>query len=197
MSLYQLVRIILSIAIVVGLFFPLRKKLKKKPLVVILLIVFLLVDIVLCELPVENTFMAFRTPQEAAKYVGINDVSFVVEGEKSGLIISGGQGKYQEKIFPKLDKGWGVGGESATNIRGFFSGDDTAIQLVQYKDTQEYYIVVIFAGIADSIEDSLGSSFQTLQTGDGIVSDSIFLAYIPGYDSQYMLTINNDVIRIS
>lgn len=196
MSLYQLIRIVVSLAIVVGLFFVLRKKLQQKVLMIGLFVVFVLADVLLCELPIENTFVSFRTPQEAARYVGIDDVSFVIEGQSSGLVISGGQGEYQEKIFPKIADGWGLGGESATHIRTFFSEDSVAGQLVQYKETKEYYIVVIFAGTVDSIEDSLGSTFQTLQVGDGITSDSILVAYIPEYTSQYMLTINDKTVNI-
>ena len=144
-------------------------------------------DVLLCNTPLENTVY---------NYVGFGDVTDVVEGEESALFLTGGSGQYQMRVFPKTADGWKLCGENGTNITGFFSGEDTAIQLVQMKNSTEYYVVVICTGGNAEVTDSCGSVFQTLQEGDGVASDGIYLAYVPGYDAQYVLTVNGETISL-
>ena len=190
MSLYQIFRILVSICIAGAFFLLFRKKLRRKTLLV-------LADIALCEIPVENAFVTFASPESAAQYVGIDHVSFIIDGADTGLLISGETGEYQERIFPKAQDGWKLSGESATHIRGFYSGTDAAIQLLQYKDTAEYYLLVIYMGTPPVLSDSNGSAFQLLQAGDGYTTDSIFAAYVPQYGANYAVTINGETVYIS
>jgi hypothetical protein len=64
------------------------------------------------------------------------------------------------------------------------------------KNSTEYYVVVICTGGNAEVTDSCGSVFRTLQEGDGVTSDSIYLAYVPGYDAQYVLTVNGETISL-
>lgn len=197
MSLYQIFRIVISIGIAGAFFLLFRRKLRRKVLYISVGILLILADIALCELPVENAFVTFASPESAAQYVGIDNVSYIIDGADTGLLISGKEGDYQERIFPKTQGGWKLSGESATHIRGFYSGTDVAIQLLQYKDTSEYYLVVICIGTPPALCDSAGSTFQLLQTGDGYTTDSIFAAYIPQYNDSYAVTINGETVYIS
>ena len=142
MSLYQIFRILVSICIAGAFFLLFRKKFRRKTLYIIAAALLVLADIALCEIPVENAFVTFASPESAAQYVGIDHVSFIIDGADTGLLISGETGEYQERIFPKAQDGWKLSGESATHIRGFYSGTDAAIQLLQYKDTAEYYLLL-------------------------------------------------------
>lgn len=197
MSLYQIFRILVSICIAGAFFLLFRKKLRRKTLYIIAAALIVLADIALCEIPVENAFVTFASPESAAQYVGIDHVSFIIDGADTGLLISGETGEYQERIFPKAQDGWKLSGESATHIRGFYSGTDAAIQLLQYKDTTEYYLLVIYMGTPPVLSDSNGSAFQLLQAGDGYTTDSIFAAYVPQYGANYAVTINGETVYIS
>lgn len=197
MSLYQILRILVSIGIAGAFFLLFRKKLRRKMLYIVAAVLLILSDIALCELPVENAFVTFDSPESAAQYVGIDHVSYIIDGADTGLLISGETGEYQERIFPKTQDGWKLSGESATHIRGFYSGPDAAIQLLQYKDTAEYYLVVIYMGTPPALSDSNGSAFQLLQAGDGYTTDSIFAAYVPQYSADYAMTINGETVYIS
>ena len=68
--------------------------------------------------------------------------------------------------------------------------------MVQMKNSTEYYVVVICTGGNAEVTDSCGSVVRTLQEGDGVTSDSIYLAYVPGYDAQYVLTVNGETISL-
>lgn len=197
MSLYQILRILVSIGIAGAFFLLFRKKLRRKMLYIVAAVLLILSDIALCELPVENAFVTFDSPESAAQYVGIDHVSYIINGADTGLLISGETGNYQERIFPKAQDGWKLSGESATHIRGFYSGPDAAIQLLQYKDTAEYYLVVIYMGTPPALSDSNGNAFQLLQAGDGYTTDSIFAAYVPQYGANYAVTINGETMYIS
>lgn len=179
------------------LFPPFQEKLRRKTLYIIAAALLVLADIALCEIPVENAFVTFASPESAAQYVGIDHVSFIIDGADTGLLISGETGEYQERIFPKAQDGWKLSGESATHIRGFYSGTNAAIQLLQYKDTAEYYLLVIYMGTPPVLSDSNGSAFQLLQAGDGYTTDSIFAAYVPQYGANYAVTINGETVYIS
>ena len=184
MSLFQLIRLVLAGLAALVLFLLLRKKLKQRTAIILAVAVFAVADVLLCNTPLENTVYTFPTPEAAANYVGFGDVANVVEGAESTLFLTGGSGQYQMR------------GENGTNITGFFSGEDTAIQLVQMKNSTEYYVVVICTGGNAEVTDSCGSVFQTLQEGDGVASDGIYLAYVPGYDAQYVLTVNGETISL-
>lgn len=196
MSLFQLIRLVLAGLAALALFLLLRKKLKQRTAIILAVAVFAAADVLLCNTPLENAVYTFPTPKAAADYVGFGDVTDVVEGEESALFLTGGSGQYQMRVFPKTADGWKLCGENGTNITGFFSGEDTAIQLVQMKNSTEYYVVVICTGGNAEVTDSCGSVFQTLQEGDGVASDSIYLAYVPGYDAQYVLTVNGETISL-
>lgn len=159
MSLYQIFRILVSICIA-GAFSSFQEKLRRKTLYIIAAALLVLADIALCEIPVENAFVTFASPESAAQYVGIDHVSFIIDGADTGLLISGETGEYQERIFPKAQDGWKLSGESATHIRGFYSGTDAAIQLLQYKDTAEYYLLVIYMGTPPVLSDSMVARFN-------------------------------------
>lgn len=196
MSLFQLIRLVLAGLAALVLFLLLRKKLKQRTAIILAVAVFAVADVLLCNTPLENTVYTFPTPEAAANYVGFGDVANVVEGAESTLFFTGGSGQYQMRVFPKTADGWKLCGENGTNITGFFSGEDTAIQLVQMKNSTEYYVVVIYTGGNAEVTDSYGSVFRTLQEGDGVTSDSIYLAYVPGYDAQYVLTVNGETISL-
>lgn len=197
MSLYQILRILVSIGIAGAFFLLFRKKLRRKMLYIVAAALLILSDIALCELPVENAFVTFDSPESAAQYVGIDHVSYIIDGADTGLLISGETGEYQERIFPKAQGGWKLSGESATHIRGFYSGTGAAIQMLQYKDTAEHYLVVIYMGTPPALSDLNGSAFQLLQAGDGYTTDSIFAAYVPQYGANYAVTINGETVYIS
>lgn len=197
MSLYQIFRILVSSGIAGAFFLLFRKKLRRKTLYIVAVVLLILADIALCELPMENLFVTFDSPESAARYVGIHSVSYIVDGADTGLLISGEAGEYQERIFPKTQEGWKLSGESATHIRGFYSGTDAAIQLLQYRNSGEYYLVVICMGTPPELSDSMGSAFQLLHAGDGYAADSIFAAYIPQYGAGYTVTINGETVYIS
>ena len=196
MSLFQLIRLVLAGLAALALFLLLRKKLKQRTAIILAVAVFAAADVLLCNTPLENAVYTFPTPKAAADYVGFVDVTDVVEGEESALFLTGGSGQYQLRVFPKAADGWKLCGENGTDIKGFFSGEDTAIQLVQMKNSTEYYVVVICTGGNAEVTDSYGSVFRTLQEGDGVTSDSIYLAYVPGYDAQYVLTVNGETISL-
>lgn len=197
MSLYQILRILVSIGIAGAFFLLFRKKLRRKMLYIVAAALLILSDIALCELPVENAFVTFDSPESAAQYVGIDHVSYIIDGADTGLLISGETGEYQERIFPKAQDGWKLSGESATHIRGFYSGTGAAIQMLQYKDTAEHYLVVIYMGTPPALSDSNESVFQLLQAGDGYTTDSIFAAYVPQYGANYAVTINGETVYLS
>lgn len=94
MSLYQIFRILVSICIAGAFFLLFRKKLRRKTLYIIAAALLVLADIALCEIPVENAFVTFTSPESAAQYVGIDHVSFIIDGADTGLLISGETGEY-------------------------------------------------------------------------------------------------------
>lgn len=87
MSIFQLIRLVLSAVLALGVFCLARKKLKsKKILWAAAAAAWIIFDIALCETPFENLFYTFRTPEDAGRYVDMDRIVLIVNGQESGML---------------------------------------------------------------------------------------------------------------
>lgn len=193
MSTFQLIRLMLSAVPTIGVFFLLRSRIHRcKLLWGIPIAIFVLLNIGLCETPVENLFVTFPTPQAAARYVGMPDAHCIVEGERSGFFTSVDGNETTCRIFPKSDSGWQLSGESASRFKTVYAGDNFAVQLWRYRHSEECYIVVFSLGQIQQVSDTRSSVFQPLDA-----SGTAYAAYVPDYaGSAYALFVDGQRIPL-
>lgn len=200
MSIFQLIRLVLSAVLALGVFCLARKKLKsKKILWAAAAAAWIIFDIALCETPFENLFYTFRTPEDAGRYVDMDRIVLIVNGQESGMLFSESQNEFTGRIFPKTEQGWKMSGESATHIRGTYIGENATVQLWQYAKTSEYYVVAICFEPESTVQDTLMSDFLQIpsETNEEGLGEA-YAAYVPAYaQGQYAVFVNGEQILLS
>lgn len=203
------VRIIIAaiISIIVAICLMKFTKVRKQYISVLTIAIILVVTTVLAGVPFENAFVTFSTPEESFNYFHNKkfESQLVIDGEKSSLVIGGENGDYTVQIVPKAEKGWKLARGVDTKVVVNESVDGVAINVFQYKDTQEYYISVVNTnGEEIEISDSYSSEFSSLtykniSLNNASLNKTIktYYAYIDNFNEQYFITINGIEIPLN
>ena len=203
------VRIIIAaiISIIVAICLMKFTKVRKQYISVLTIAIILVVTTVLAGVPFENAFVTFSTPEESFNYFHNKkfESQLVIDGEKSSLVIGGENGDYAVQIVPKAEDGWKLARGVDTKVVVNESVDGVAINVFQYKDTQEYYISVVNTnGEEIEISDSYSSEFSSLTykniaLNNGSLNKTIktYYAYIDNFNEQYFITINGIEIPLN
>lgn len=169
------------------------KKSKTKKTVVIIFSVFLLAVSAL--IPFENLFVTFSTAESSYKYHNQGTPVITVDGQATSLVVGQKGNTSIYNIIPKVDNGWKLGmGYNLKNIyQSIDSADKNLINVFQYKNTNEFYLVVTnFEGKNLQINDSMNSEFLLPEISDknGSASDCVYYAYVNALGSDYVLCVN-------
>lgn len=199
--LYAAVRIILCFILFIVCIF-ITKKLKmhnKRVLKISAAIVCLVICIALNFIPIENLFITFPTVQSSYKYSNTGNADLIINGTETDLVISGNKGSNNVLIIPKNNEGWKIG--RGIDTKAFFHKNinSVSIRVYQYKDTQDYYIILTdMVGILDRVSDSMDSVFESREINVGSSNESYFeyFAYVNHLDENYSLTLNEEIIYI-
>lgn len=196
--------IIIRLIILLLVLFPVLvkergKKSKTKKTVAIILSAFLLAVSAL--IPFENLFVTFSTAESSYKYHNQGTPVITVDGQDTSLVVGQKRNTYIYNIIPKVDNGWKLGmGYNMKNIyQSVDSADKNLINVFQYKNTNEFYLVVTnIEGKALQINDSMNSEFVLSESSDknGSANDSAYYAYVNVLDSDYVLCVNGVDIPI-
>lgn len=150
--------------------------------------------------PFENLLVTFSSPEAAYKYVNAGtDVKLVVDGKNSDFVIGDRNGTDVLMAVPKTAKGWKIGVGSNIKQITHRVKDGIVISVYQYKDTEDYYILVYDTqGEPIDISDSFGTEFLSVER----YSDSLGKMFVTYYasveklDQQYTLTINAEQLFV-
>ena len=153
-------------------------------------------------LPVENLILTFETPESAYQYVsfGPADVKLVVNGKHSDLVVGYKNGADELLIIPRNEQGYKVGIGTDTREIAQKVVDNVIIQVFQYKNTDDYYLVVAntSSGMVD-ITDSYESDYIYQESHNKILDEVYFTYYasLPDFDETYWVSINGEVVWLS
>ena len=100
---------------------------------------------------------------------------------------------HRVQILPKEDGKWKLSGEGGTHFRRVYANDTATVVLLQYKETEEFYIYVHCDTVSVSVSDSLGADFWGYE--NDLISE--YYAYIPQFDDTYTLTIDGTTIALT
>lgn len=189
-----------SLIFVVG-FFLLRKSrvIYKKKYFFILLIMSVIFTTVSALIPIENDLITFSSPQSAYNYSNLGKIKLILDGEKTSFVVGEKSDTNNYSIVPKSNGGWKLGMKLDTEMvyQKIYNG--ITIYVYQYKNTNDYYIVVSDTnGNPLNITDTLGSDFQCLNKSNNQINMTIYtyFAYIKSFDEQYTLNLNSDKIKL-
>ncbi len=150
--------------------------------------------------PVENAFCRFRSAEDVYKYYlsGETRTDAVIEGENSDFVVGVRNGTRTYLIVPKTENGWKLAaGKDTRKIARSFS-EGISVYVYQYKDTQDYFITILDTngGSSRILDDNHTAFYALAETNDALGKTYVtYYAYIPGWTSQYRLTVNGVEIQ--
>lgn len=152
-------------------------------------------------LPFENLFITFDSPEAVYNYVnfGKSNIELVVSGKNCDFIIDDKKTSYSYLIVPKCQVGWKIGIGSNTKMIMSKIYNDIVIDVFQYKNTNDYFIVLLNTkGESINLKDSNNSVFYSLKKSNKQINE-IFITYfvnVFNLDSEYWLSINGERIPV-
>ncbi|MEE1086740.1 MAG: hypothetical protein U0L05_06195 [Schaedlerella sp.] len=142
---------------------------------------------------VENYILTFSTPEKAFNYINSEEVKLVVEGQESTLVIAEeAKQDYVHLVIPKCSNGWKLGRGIDTNLKKQMMDKGIVLNLYQYRESGEYYITILdMSGEKFEIIDNCNSAFVTFDDIESNQGFKFYFAYIPLYDDNYWIKVNN------
>ena len=198
--LFAITRIILGITIFIIGYFSIGK-IKSINAFRKLIITFML-SVILTTLsaliPLENVFVTFSSPESAYNYNHSGKVKLIVNGSKTDFIVGEKNNTDVYLIVPRSDNGWKQGmGLDTKRICNKIS-DGITVYVYQYKNTDDYYIVLLNTngGPLDITDNN--SEFIYSESANSILNKTFYTyyAYLNSFNRQYTLTVNGENVSL-
>lgn len=158
-------------------------------------LILLILNAVLTVIGTKN--QVFRSPEEAYRCNNKGQIALVISGEETDMAVGRELGTDNTQIIailPKSEKGWGV--SSGLDIKDIYSGivDGIYISVMQYKDTDDYYIEVTdLFGNDLTVRDNMDSVFSRYVTEEKYY----YYAYIKKFSiEEYKVEINGRIFSL-
>lgn len=148
-------------------------------------------------LPVENAFVKFDSPEESYHYTNSGIVEMVIKGKTTCFVVASNNKTESYLIIPGAEHAWKIGRGVDTKPTIHQLSDTASIQVFQYKEADEYYIVI--SGIQEgelSIADNRGTVFSSKSFFVRSLESEYYtyFAYVADLDGTYKLFINDEEI---
>lgn len=144
-------------------------------------------------IPFENVFITFHSVESAYEYTGNSTISLVVKGKNCDLVVGNKNDIEEYLIIPKNKRGWEIGLGSYTKLIYQQIIDNIAIDIYQYKDTNEYFITILNTeGGSCEISDDHSSDFLSLEKNNSYLNNTFITYYanIFNPNKDYKITVN-------
>ena len=130
--------------------------------------------------PFENVLFSFPSPESAFGYYNGDkySIEFVVKGINSDLVIGDNNGTYTSQIIPKKKEMWKLPSPLSQESVYIDMLEGASIEILFYKDTEEYYISVLdMNGLHSSISDSIGTTFFDMEVINNLFDEGYVMHY--------------------
>lgn len=187
---YMMIRFLLGI-VLCAIPVVLTDKLPKRRSIPLAIMVFTAFSFSAANLPVENYFYTFSSPDACLSYYGsCSDVQAVVPGGKSDLVIGRDGDVDLVTVLPKADGGWKIGLGRDTQLVFQRVNENAVIYLYRYRPTGEYYLCVV------DVQDTGLQISDPRQSEFFRVGERAYYAYVPGFTMPYQVEINGETVMI-
>lgn len=198
---YVLIRVLVCcLILLIGLFITHRQKKRKnmKRTRIIFLILSIAISSVFMFLPFENIFITFPTVESAFNYVYSGNVTSVINGIDSDLVISVKNDSRTLCAVPKDTNGWKIG--LASGLKPIYKKISSGIivHVYRYKKSNDYYVTIIDTKGGESvIQDNRNSIFRC-SVEDSDVSEPFYRYYacVHDFNSDYIITVNDTIFPV-
>ena len=193
MSLYNIVRILISVLLLAVCIFVIKKKVninKQRIVTVIAIFCCFSVAAVLELIPFENNFISFDTPEKVVQYYSNNDIENILYGKDTCLVLTSGKSNTRQLLNKQIN-GWNIQTEfniKKTNTKSI--GTDYAYILSIDESADRYIMIRNVSGKELKLYDNLNSKFMQANTGE-------YYAYLSDFSDDYILYINGTEVRFS
>jgi len=194
---YSIIRyFIFIILFFVGIIILKKFKLLKKKSIVFLFTTTLLLIVISGYIPVENVFVKFQTIESMYKYLSFNDIEYIINGDKTSLVIGSDVKNRNSKewyIALKTDNGYKINVRSADTAISMT--EECSISLITDKKTDDTYIKVESNEPKPlELEDNHNSEF--VMTDVNPVFGYEYTAFAGNIDENYQLIVNGVTYKL-
>lgn len=132
-------------------------------------------------------FIPYSSAEKAYKSVYGGEIYLVVEGTTTDYVV----GSRDEVFLEKTKLGWNVPMVQTITFRCVKSVDTTRVEVIQYGDSNEYYVFVQDYERKDvKVSDNRDTTFCQLTGNEGIT----YIGYINGISDTYVVTVDEDKV---
>lgn len=202
--LFYIIRITIWIILSCGCYFLIRKSKinRKKPALLLSVVLGGIVVLASVMFPVENQIMDFSTPEDVFYYINPNyeGIYGKVEGQNSCMLIyKDTNAVWRTLIVPKTEHGYSVPTSPSEKTVVIWNDQYGAFQIITGRNTGDYYAIVTSNLIKKESKLTLQDEFgTTIGFSLYITDDSEFAFFsVPDLDHGYYLTNGIDMIKIT
>lgn len=197
-TMYNLVRIVLSLAItalIVFLIIKFKRNIKhKKALTAFAVINVFIVCFVLSHIPFENVFITFSDINKAFGYVTTqkNIVEIVEANDFDAVISYDRENNLSAHLFRKTENGYKLGTQGLSANKIILCNGNSILLCSDKQSAQRLIIVTPMADNA-TVSDSVGTTFSSFE---GANNNNIYYAVVDKNIYEYQVTIDNETFSI-
>lgn len=199
---YVFIRILVCcLILLIGLFITNKQKKKKnmKRTRIIFVILSIAISSAFMFLPFENIFATFPTAESAFNYVYSGNVTSVINGVDSDLVISVKNDSRTLCAVPKDTDGWKIG--LVSDLKPVYKkiSNGIIVHVYRYKKLNDYYVTIVDTkGGELVIQDNYNSIFQCTVEEDIDAPETFYRYYacIHDFNSDYIITVNDVIFSV-
>lgn len=196
---YTFIRVLIGLilCIITIIWMKKYKLIKKKVIVIVTVLIFMIVTTLSYFAPVENLFVSFSSPQEVFQYSTIGTILDVVEGNDSAMIMYKNSA-ISQTFIPRNEKGWKIGTSISQEQVVSTLVSPYYICIYHVKNTNDFYVIVdeAYAEKKRQVEDNKNSYFQCIENKTLNSYHYKYYSYVENIDSSYRIRINGEDIAI-
>ena len=197
-TMYNLVRIVLSLAIsalIVFLIIKLKRNIKnKKALTAFAVINVFIICFVLSHIPFENAFITFSDINKAFGYVTTqnNIVEIVGANDFDAVISYDRENNLSAHLFRKTENGYKLGTQGLSANKIIWCNGNSILLCSDKKSAQSLIIVTPMSDKA-AVSDSVGTTFSSFE---GVNKKNIYYAVVDKNIYEYQVAINDEAFSV-
>ena len=151
--------------------------------------------------PFENLFLTFSSVEKAYYYKRSGNIEFTIDGQESTFVFSTRNGNHEQIILPKNKDRWKNENPFAYKSIITRKKDDYLINIYQYGEGKDYYVVIInmLSTEKDTVTDNRSTLFtyKSFQNNLPNFKTAVYYTRLDEVDSSYQIVINENVIKLN
>lgn len=190
--------------VILSVFYIVIKKARKenkRKWVMLLIFIAVFLPLLSAFYPIENAFITFPTVESAYYYSKEGYIKHIIQGNESDLVIGQKENDTTNilAVMPKTNDGWKISSFGSLKRVTSTISHDVSIHVYQYKNSDDYYIVVYGLKEAElEVIDNRNSLFDCLEWNNK--PNRLYYkycSYIHCFDENYVITVDGNPVSFN